>query len=106
VEEKLSGRSAGIGIQVALESGSVKVLEVFDNSPAQKAGVRPGDTITNIDNEPLSGLGAEKVIGKMRGPVNTVVNLTILRNGQSDPVNLAVMRGSIQMQSTQSGTPK
>jgi len=97
---------AGLGIQIAAENGSIKVTNVFDGSPAKKVGVKTNDVVTRIDNESVNGLTPEQVIEKLRGPANTTVALTIMREGKDKPVELTITREIIQMQSTQIGPSK
>ncbi len=93
---------AGIGVRwVTSDNGSIKVAEVFDGSPAQKVGVKANDIITQIDKEPVSGFTQEQLIEKIRGPANTKVILTIVREGQNQSLELSVTRENIQLKSTQ-----
>lgn len=96
----------GLGIGLASDNDAVKVVKVFDDSPGEKAGIRAGDIITDIDNEPVSGLTLQQVIERSRGPANTKVILTILRKGQDSPLNLTVTRENIEPQTTQLGPSK
>jgi len=90
---------AGIGLEVIMEKGSVRVVAPIDESPAAKAGVMVNDVITHIDGVPLRGLTVYRVVQKMRGPVNTKVRLTIMRDGHDKPVELTAVRQIISMHS-------
>lgn len=92
---------AGLGVRLAQNGGATTVAEVFGGSPAEKAGVKANDTIAAIDNEPVSGLTLQQITEKARGPSDTKVVLTILREGQTSPMELTVTRQNIQIQPTQ-----
>jgi hypothetical protein len=92
---------AGLGVRLAQNGGATTVSEVFGGSPAEKAGVKANDTIAAIDNEPVSGLTLQQITEKARGPSDTKVVLTILREGQTSPMELTVTRQNIQIQPTQ-----
>jgi uncharacterized caspase-like protein len=96
----------GLGIRLDSDHGSIEVAEVFGGSPAEKAGVKANDIITQINHEPLSGLAIEQVIEKSRGPANTQVVLTISRKGRDNTIDLTVTRENIQMQATELGPSK
>jgi hypothetical protein len=95
---------AGIGIRLVEDNGSIVAKEVFEGSPAAKAGVLANDIISKIDNEPASGLTSQQAIEKVRGPEGTKVLLKILRKG-SDPIELSMSREIVQMKSVE-GAPK
>src|SRR3989304_3999330 len=79
------GEFGGLGIEVTMEEGLVKVVAPIDDTPAAKAGVRAGDIITHLDDEPVQGLTLNQAVEKMRGPVNTKINLKIMRKGAEKP---------------------
>jgi uncharacterized caspase-like protein len=97
---------AGLGLRLALDNSSIKVAEVFDGSPAERAGVKVNDIISEIDNQPVGGLTLQQVIEKTRGPANTNVALTIVREGHDNPLELTITREIIKIQSTQEGPSK
>ena len=97
---------AGLGIQLASDNGSTRVAQVFGGSPAEKGGVKTNDVITQIDNEPISGMTPEQVIGKIRGVANTKVVLTLLRDGRNDPFDLTITREEIRLGNMPSGPAK
>jgi carboxyl-terminal processing protease len=93
------GEFGGLGIEVTLEEGFIKVVTPIDDTPAAKAGVRAGDIITDLDDEPVSGLTLDQAIDKMRGPENSTIRLRILRKGNDAPVEIAIVRARIQVRS-------
>ena len=76
------GEFGGLGIDVTMEDGIIKVIAPMDNMPAERAGVSAGDTITAIDGEPLRGLSMDAAVDKMRGPVGSPITLTIVAQGR------------------------
>jgi hypothetical protein len=106
LQEIVCGKGyAGVGIRWGSDNGSLRVTEVFAGSPAEKGGVKPNDVLTKIDNAAVSGLTQEQLIEKVRGPANTQVVLTLVRNGQNDPFDLTITREIIQL-NPQGGPPK
>src|SRR5690606_1399069 len=79
------GEFGGLGIEVTMEDGLVKVVAPIDDTPAQKAGVMANDVITHLDDEQVQGLTLNQAVEKMRGPVNTQIRLRIRRAGQDQP---------------------
>ena len=79
------GEFGGLGIEVTMENGVVKVVSPIDDTPAAKAGLQANDLITHLDNEQIVGLTLEQAVEKMRGPVNTPITLTIVRKGVDEP---------------------
>lgn len=92
------GEFGGLGIEVTMENGLVKVVSPIDDTPAFRAGVKPGDFITAIDGQPVLGLTLNEAVEKMRGPVNSDIKLTIRREGK-DPFDLSVTRAVIKIAS-------
>jgi carboxyl-terminal processing protease len=80
------GEFGGLGIEVTMEDGLIKVVAPIDDTPAAKAGVMANDIITKLDDEQVQGLTLNQAVEKMRGPVNTKIRLTIVRKGQDKPV--------------------
>ncbi|MDX2104266.1 MAG: S41 family peptidase [Alphaproteobacteria bacterium] len=95
------GEFGGLGIEVTMENGLVKVVSPIDETPAARAGVRPGDFITHLNGEPVMGLTLNEAVERMRGPVNTDLKITIRREGR-DPFELTLTRARIQVQSVRS----
>ena len=82
------GEFGGLGIEVTMEDGLIKVVAPIDDTPAAKAGVMANDIITKLDEEQVQGLTLNQAVEKMRGPVNTKIKLTIMRKGQDKPVEV------------------
>ncbi|HEX3860932.1 MAG TPA: S41 family peptidase [Stellaceae bacterium] len=95
------GEFGGLGIEVSMENGLVKVVSPIDDTPAAHAGLKPGDLITGIDGGPVQGLTLPEAVEKMRGPVNSDINLTIRREGR-DPFDVKLTRAKIKIQSVRS----
>jgi carboxyl-terminal processing protease len=95
------GEFGGLGIEVAMENGLVKVVSPIDDTPAARAGLKPGDLITHLDGEPVQGLTLPEAVEKMRGPVNSELKLTIRREGR-DPFDVKLVRATIKIQSVRS----
>jgi carboxyl-terminal processing protease len=95
------GEFGGLGIEVTMENGLVKVVSPIDDTPAFRAGIKPGDYITHLNGEPVMGLTLNEAVEKMRGPVNTDLKLTIRREGR-EPFDVAVTRAQIKIESVRS----
>lgn len=96
------GEFGGLGIEVTMEEGLVKVVSPIDDTPAFKAGVKAGDYITHLDGKPIMGMSLAEAVDAMRGKVGTTVELTIRREGSVEPVILKVVRDVIRIQSVRS----
>src|SRR5256884_1032310 len=96
------GEFGGLGIEVTMEDGLIKVVAPIDETPAHKAGVMANDIITKLDDEQVQGLTLNQAVDKMRGPVNTKIKLTIMRKGQDKPVELTLTRDVIRVRSVRS----
>jgi carboxyl-terminal processing protease len=96
------GEFGGLGIEVTMEEGVIKVVAPIDETPAAKAGVMANDYITHIDDEPVQGLTLNQAVDKMRGPVNTKIKLKIMRKGQDKPIELTLTRDVIRVLSVRS----
>jgi len=95
------GEFGGLGIEVSMENGLVKVVSPIDDTPAAKAGLKPGDLITNLDGDPVQGLTLPEAVEKMRGPVNSEIKLTIRREGK-EPFDVKLVRAVIKINSVRS----
>jgi carboxyl-terminal processing protease len=95
------GEFGGLGIEVSMENGLVKVVSPIDDTPAAHAGLKPGDLITHIDTTPVQGLTLQEAVDKMRGPINSDINLTIRREG-TEPFDVKLTRANIKIQSVRS----
>src|ERR1700687_3495989 len=91
------GEFGGLGIEVTMENGVVKVVSAIEDTPASKAGLLSGDLITALDKKPIQGLTLEEAVEKMRGPVNAPITLTIERKGVDNPFDVAVTRDVIHI---------
>lgn len=97
-----SGRFGGLGIEVTMDDGLVKVISAIDDTPAQRAGVKSGDLIVRLDDTPVKGLTLKKAVEMMRGERGKPILLTIVRKGNNQPLKLKVMRDLIQVKSVKS----
>src|SRR5437016_13298645 len=95
------GEFGGLGIEVSMENGLVKVVSPIDDTPAARAGLKPGDLITHLDGEPVQGMTLPEAVEKMRGLVNSDIKLTIRREGR-DPFDVKLTRATIKIQSVRS----
>ncbi len=95
------GEFGGLGIEVTMENGLVKVVSPFDDTPAAAAGIQTGDYITHLDGEAVLGLTLSEAVEKMRGPVDTDLTLTIQRANQ-EPFDVTLTRAVIKIQSVRS----
>ena len=96
------GEFGGLGIEVTMEDGLIKVVAPIDDTPAAKAGVMANDIITKLDEEQVQGLTLNQAVEKMRGPVNTKIKLTITRKGQDKPVEISITRDVIRVRAVRS----
>ena len=95
------GEFGGLGIEVSMENGLVKVVSPIDDTPAARAGLKPGELITHLDGDPVQGMTLPEAVEKMRGPVNSEIKLTIRREGK-DPFDVKLIRATIKIQSVRS----
>ncbi len=96
MQERTTGEFGGLGLEVRMEEGLVRVSRPMEESPALRAGVLANDIITHIDGTPVMGLTLNEAVEKMRGRVNTPIDLTITRQGQAQPVVVRVIRDVIR----------
>ncbi|MEM1371617.1 MAG: PDZ domain-containing protein, partial [Pseudomonadota bacterium] len=96
------GEFGGLGIEVTMENGIVKVVAPIDETPAHKAGVLPNDLITHLDGEQIMGLTLEQAVEKMRGRVNTPIKLTVIRKGADEPLDIKIIRDVIRINAIKS----
>ncbi|MCA3253716.1 MAG: S41 family peptidase [Pseudomonadota bacterium] len=97
--ENTGGKFVGIGIEMGMEDGVVRVVSPIEGSPAFRAGLKPGDLITRIDDTPVKGLSVDQAVRRMRGEPNTKVNLTVFRKSESRTFPVTIVREEIRMQS-------
>src|SRR3712207_8491836 len=81
VQVQTRGEFGGLGIEVTQENGLVKVISPIDDSPAARAGLQPGDLITQLDGEPVMGLTLRQAVDKMRGPAGQAIKILVRRGG-------------------------
>jgi len=93
------GEFGGLGIEVTMEEGLVKVVAPIDDTPAAKAGIMANDIITHIDDKQVQGLTLDQAVEKMRGPANTKTKLKIVRKGQDKPIEVSITRKIIHVSS-------
>ena len=96
------GEFGGLGIEVTMENGVVKVVSPIDDTPAHKAGLQANDLITHLDNDQIVGLTLEQAVEKMRGPVNTPITLTVIRKGKDEPFDVKIVRDVIRINAVKS----
>jgi len=99
-----SGEFGGLGIEVTMENGLVKVVSPIDDTPAFRAGVKAGDTIIVIDGTPVMGLSLSEAVQKMRGKVGSDIHLDIIREGQAEPLKFTITRDTIQLRAVRHRT--
>jgi carboxyl-terminal processing protease len=93
------GEFGGLGIEVTMDNGMIKVVSPIDDTPAYRAGLQPGDLITHLDGEAISGMGLAEAVEKMRGPVGSDIKVTIRRGECAEPFDVAITRDVIKIQS-------
>ena len=93
------GEFGGLGIEVTMENGLIKVVSPIDETPAFRAGIQPGDLITHLDGEAISGMSLADAVEKMRGPVGSDIKVTIRRGEGSEPFDVSITRDTIKIQS-------
>ncbi|PHQ27398.1 peptidase S41 [Marinobacter guineae] len=102
LEESTSGEFGGLGIEVGMENGFVKVIAPIDDTPADKAGVEAGDLIIKLDDKPVKGMSLEEAVQLMRGKPGSILTLTIMREGETGPIEIKVERDIIKVTSVKS----
>jgi carboxyl-terminal processing protease len=102
MQVETSGEFGGLGMEVTMEDGLIKVVAPIDETPAAKAGILANDIITKLNDDQLQGMTLNQAIDKMRGPVNTKIKLTIMRKGQDKPIEISLMRDIIRVRSVRS----
>jgi carboxyl-terminal processing protease len=97
MQETTQGEFGGLGIEVTMEDGLVKVVTPIDDTPAAKAGILSGDLITQIDDEAVQGLTLEQAVSRMKGPANSKIRLKISRKNSATPIDVAILREIIRV---------
>ncbi|MDP6872774.1 MAG: S41 family peptidase [Alphaproteobacteria bacterium] len=94
---RISGKFAGLGLEVTMDDGLVKVIAPIDDTPAQRAGLLAGDRISHVDGTPIKGMTLREAVGRMRGLVGTTIRLTVLRVEVKDPFEVHIVRDIIRV---------
>ena len=102
LREGTQGRFVGLGIEVGMEDGYVKVISPIEDSPAHKAGLKAGDLITRLDSTPVKGMTLDEAVKRMRGEPNTKITLTVARKEEDKPLLITIVRQEIRVQSVKS----
>ncbi|HJU71077.1 MAG TPA: S41 family peptidase [Paucimonas sp.] len=102
LREGTQGKFVGLGIEVGMEDGYVKVISPIEDSPAYKAGLKAGDLITRLDSTPVKGMTLDEAVKKMRGEPGTKITLTIARKDEDKPIITTIVRQEIRVQSVKS----
>jgi carboxyl-terminal processing protease len=97
-----TGKFGGLGIELIPEDGLIRVITPVDDTPAQRAGIQPGDIIVRLNETPVKGLSLREAIEMMRGEKGTTITLTIIRQGESKPLKIPVTRDTINVRSVRS----
>jgi hypothetical protein len=97
-QEQVPASFGGLGIQLAMQDGRLKVVSPIRDAPAAKAGVMANDIITHLDDAATQGMTLNQALDKMRGPVNTRIRLRIARKGHDEPIELTIVRAVIRPQ--------
>ena len=95
MQVQTKGEFGGLGIEVTMEDGLVKVVSPIDDTPAHRAGIQAGDVITHINTEPVLGMSLAEAVERMRGPVDTSIALTLRRPGREEPLDVSMARAVI-----------
>ena len=99
MQTETSGKFGGLGIEVSMESGVVKVISPIDDTPASKAGIKSGDYIVKINDDQVQGKTLMEAVNLMRGPVGTSIELTVRRKGEKKAINFEIIREIIEIKS-------
>lgn len=99
LQASTSGEFGGVGLEVSMADGYVKVVTPIDGSPSANAGIRASDIIVRIDDKPIKGMDFNKAVNLMRGPKNSPIKITVMRDGVDQPIDFNLMRDIIKVQS-------
>jgi carboxyl-terminal processing protease len=102
LKEGTTGQFGGLGIEVSMENGFVKVVSPIDDTPAQKAGIKAGDLIVRLDDQPVKGMTLADAVKKMRGEPGSSILLTVVREGAEAPLKITIVRDIIKVKSVKS----
>lgn len=95
--ENISGEFQGVGMEIGIRNGILTVVAPLKGTPAERAGIRSGDLLLFIDGKPTEGLSVEEAVKRIRGPKGSTVSLTIIREGESSPLEILVVRDTIHI---------
>ncbi len=98
------GEFGGLGIEVTQEEGFIKVVSPIDSTPAAEAGIEAGDFITHVDGESVLGLTLDEAVDRMRGPVGSEIVITVVREGETEPFDVSIIRDTIELQAVRTRT--
>jgi carboxyl-terminal processing protease len=104
LQDGIQGEFGGLGLEVGLEDGFVKVISPIEDTPASRAGIRAGDLIIRIDDTPAKGMPIDEAVKRMRGKPSTKITLTLARRGETKPFTVTLTREIIKIQSVKSKT--
>ncbi len=104
MREQTRGEFGGLGIEVTQEEGFVKVVSPIDGTPADEAGIEAGDFITHVNGESLLGLVLDEAVELMRGPVGSEIVITVVREGETEPFDVSIIRDTIELTVVRSRT--
>ncbi len=99
LKESTTGQFGGLGIEVTMENGFIKIVSPIDDTPAQKAGMRTGDLIIKLDEKPVKGMSLNDAVKMMRGEPGSKIVLTIVREGEEKPLKISLVRAIIKVKS-------
>src|SRR6185295_1665298 len=99
MQVQTKGEFGGLGIEVTMEYGLIRVVSPIDDTPAFRGGVQAGDYITHLDDQPIIGMTLADAVDKMRGKVGTPIKLTIRREGSQEPIQITLTRDIIHINS-------
>lgn len=102
LQEGTTGQFGGLGIEVTMENGFVKVVSPIDDTPAQRAGVKAGDLVVRLDDQPVKGMSLGDAVKLMRGEPGSTIELTIMREGEEAPLKITITRDIIKVKSVKS----
>ena len=97
MQAQTSGQFGGLGLEVTMEDGLIKIVSPIDGTPAARAGLRSGDLITSLDKKQIFGLTLQEAVDKMRGPPRAPITLTIVRKGVDHPIDVKLVRSVIHV---------
>ncbi|WP_246841098.1 S41 family peptidase [Hahella sp. CCB-MM4] len=104
LQESTTGEFGGLGIEVGMEDGFIKVIAPIDDTPAQKAGIEAGDLIIKLDDQSVKGMSLEEAVNKMRGKPGTPIKLTVVKRNSDGPTDIEVLRDIIRVTSVKNMT--